>query len=55
MIDTKVEMEIIAFVGITAVIAIWLGQTEIVTAAIGGLVGYLGANKLTATRDEGSV
>ena len=42
--DKTVQMEIIGIVGILSAIALWQGQTELATAGVGGLIGFLSNN-----------
>jgi hypothetical protein len=46
MMDVKVQIEIVAIVGIISAVALLKGQAELATAGVGGLIGFLGANQL---------
>lgn len=45
--DKMVQIEIIAIVGILAGVALYVGQNEIATAGVGGLIGFLSHNAIT--------
>lgn len=47
--DKTVQIEIIAIVGILSGIALINGQTELATAGIGGLIGFLSNQAITET------
>lgn len=44
--DVKVQIAVIVSVAILSGMAIYGGQTEMATAGLGGLVGFLSANQL---------
>jgi len=44
--DIKVQIEVIAIVGILSGLAMYMGLSEMATAGLGGLVGFLSANQL---------
>lgn len=44
--DRTVQMECILIVGIIAGVALYMGQNEIASACVGGLVGFLSAERL---------
>ncbi len=46
IMDKTVQIEIIAIVGILSGVALYLGQNEIATAGVGGLIGFLANDKL---------
>lgn len=46
--DKTVQIEIIAIVGVLSAIALYMGQTELATAGIGGLIGFLSNNIVNA-------
>lgn len=46
--DKTVQIEIIAFVGAISAIALYMGRTEIAVAGLGGLIGFLGNEKIIA-------
>lgn len=47
--DKLVQMEIIAVVAILSGIALYMGQNEIATAGVGGLIGFLSNNLIKGT------
>lgn len=42
--DKSVQIEIIAVIAILSGIALYIGQNEIATAGVGGLIGFLSNN-----------
>lgn len=46
IMDIKVQIEVIAIVGILSGLAMYMGLSEMATAGLGGLVGFLSANQL---------
>lgn len=44
--DKTVQMEVIAIVGVLSAMALYVGQTEMASLGIGGLVGFLSAEQL---------
>lgn len=49
MISERVEMEIIAFIGIALLIGLYLGQQTISVGALGILGGYVGNQAINKT------
>ena len=47
--DKLVQMEIIAVVAILSGIALYMGQTEMASTGIGGLIGFLSNNLIKGT------
>lgn len=44
--DKQIIMEVVAVVGILTGVALYMGQTELASAGVGGLVGFLSAERV---------
>jgi hypothetical protein len=54
MMETTIQMEIIAVVGILSGVALYMGQFDLAQTGIAGLIGFLGGQAIIQAKNSES-